>query len=108
MREVEAKAAYLYRNGKIWPDYTLHHRNEGRWEATVTLKPRPSWLRRNAIRVILTLFGVNFALGIGYLLVQAIVMAMPLAFGLGLLVLAVSVASGREVVEVVQRVTIRR
>lgn len=118
MQEVEAKVNYLYRRGQILPEYNLRYRTfrpngkVGQWEAVVTLKPRPSWLRRNGIKLVLIGFGANFALAAGYLLVKLVAMAIvaliPAMIGIALLLAAASLLAGREVIEVVQRVTIRR
>lgn len=113
MREVELKAAYLYRAGKILPDYTLHYRTDHRWEATVLLRPTPSWLRRHGPKLVLILFGVNFVVAAGYLLVRSILLAIttlaPFAIRAALIMAAVSLlAGGPRVIEVIQRVTIRR
>lgn len=112
MREVQTKANYLYRQGRVLPEYTVRRVRDNRWEATVTLVPRPSWLRRNRMKLVFIPLGGMAALTAGYFLVQAVAVAImaviPYAIGACLIMAAGSLAAGPRIIEIVQRVTIRR
>jgi hypothetical protein len=112
---VTSRASQLYAAGRIEREYRLGRDGQG-WVAVVVARAPRSWLRRNGLRLSLAAGGtVAFLAGLAWAvraLVLALAAALPIVAGfLGIVVLgclAAALTSGGSVIEVVQKVKVRR
>jgi hypothetical protein len=111
--DLERKIARMFADGRIGPEWTIRQGSR-HWEADVVFLPRPRSHRRKSGAWGTIWRGSALAGGFvaGYFLVQALVIAIAAAMPFviaGVLILAgLAMIGRREVIEIVQKVTIRR
>lgn len=113
---VAQEVARLHAAGLIERDYRLGRTPADEWIAWTAARAPRSWLRRNGLRLSLAASAtVAFLAGLAWAvraLVAAVAAALPIVAGLlGVLVLLgalAAISSGGSVIEVVQKVRIRR
>lgn len=107
-----AEVHVMARRGEIGHTYDLRRTHEGWAVKVVRIAERPSWWRRNGLRLSLWSGGAVGLLWLLSVLVRAAVTALagalPFLVGGGILLGLLSIAAGPRVINIVQRVDIKR
>jgi hypothetical protein len=111
LNEVGRKATFLYRAGRIEPDYVLHKAEDGSWYANMTLKPERTWWQKNRARVIT--FGTLAALLLAALyflvvtLLHVLTVLAPYLIGFLIVVSVIGLGLGHRIINITQNVSVK-
>jgi hypothetical protein len=107
-----AEVHVMARRGEIGHTYDLRRTSEGWAVKVMRIAEHPSWWRRNGLRLSLWASGGLGLLWLLSILVRAVVAALagilPLLVGGGILLGLLSLVAGPRVINIVQRVDIRK